>query len=137
MTCPATPPVRFDDKDDTSWSPISVDANVVPGRTGTEVQPEQVAPELSRAVREAERELALPLAEYPADFSTEEATEQVPTHLLSTFTTYHACCQTRVAQHPAAGRPRRRARWSCRASSSASTRSRACASAARGSSPPG
>lgn len=90
------PPVTFDDQGDTSWSPVPVDVDVVAGRTGTRVEPELAAPALSDAVRAGERQLSLPLAEYPADFSTEEAAAQVPTHLLSTFTTYHACCQDRV-----------------------------------------
>lgn len=93
---PRTPSVTFDDKDDATWSPIAVSVSVIPGRTGTEVEPELAADALTRAVQDAERELSLPLAEFPADFSTEEARDQVPTHLLSTFTTYHACCQTRV-----------------------------------------
>lgn len=94
---PRSPPVTFDDQGDTSWSPVAVDASVEPGRTGTEVEPGLAAPALARAVRAGEREVSLPLGEYPAEFSTEEAQEQAPTHLLSTFTTYHACCQTRVA----------------------------------------
>lgn len=93
---PRTPPVTFDEKFDTSWSAVPADVTVVDGRTGTQVEPELAAEALSDAVRSTTRELTLPLAEFPPDFSTEQAREQRPTHLLSTFTTYHACCQTRV-----------------------------------------
>lgn len=93
---PRQPPTTFDDKNDTSWSKVSVDVDVIPGRTGTEVEPELIAPILTDAVRQAGREVDVPLAETPPDFSTEQASEQVPTHLLSTFRTYHDCCAARV-----------------------------------------
>lgn len=93
---PREPPVTFDDKFDTNWSKVPVEVTVEPGRTGTHVEPDLAADALTGAVRATERELTLPLGEFPPDFPTEEAREQRPTHLLSTFTTYHACCQTRV-----------------------------------------
>ena len=93
---PRQPAVNFDDKNDTSWSKVAVDVDVVPGRTGTEVEPELAAPALTDAVRAAARTVTLPLAEFPPDFSTEQARQQAPTHLLSTFTTYHDCCAARV-----------------------------------------
>ncbi len=93
---PREPPVTFDDKFDTNWSPVAAEVSVVPGRTGTNVEPDLAAEALTTAVRSTERELTLPLAEFPPDFPTAQAQDQQPTHLLSTFTTYHACCATRV-----------------------------------------
>ncbi len=93
---PRRPPTSFDDMDDARWSKVAVTVDVVPGRTGTEVEPGLAAETLTDTVRRAERSVRLPLAEYPPEFSTEQAREQVPTHLLSTFTTYHACCAARV-----------------------------------------
>ncbi len=93
---PRQPSTTFDAMGDTAWSKRAVNVSVVPGRTGTEVEPALAADALTEAVRRTERTVQLPLAEYPADFPTEQAQELAPTHLLSTFTTYHACCAARV-----------------------------------------
>lgn len=93
---PRTPPRTLDAKFDVSWSKVAASVELVPGRTGTELDAELAAEALAEAVRDAAREMRLPLTEYPADFPTEQAEELRPTHLLSTFTTYHACCADRV-----------------------------------------
>lgn len=94
---PRTPPVRFDDQDDAVWSPRSASITVIEGRNGTELDVELTAEELTEAVRNAERRVVLTLPEVPPAYTTQEAIDDDVDMLLSTFTTYHQCCQGRVA----------------------------------------
>ena len=93
---PRRPGTSFDDQDDATWRPVPASVAVIPGRNGTTLDPEVAAEQLTRAVRETQREVAMELPEEPPAFSTQDAEAADVDTLLSTFTTYHACCQGRV-----------------------------------------
>ena len=93
---PRRPSVTYDDMDDATWRPVPADSTVVPGVNGTVVDPTVAADQLTAAVRAGETTVALRLAEEPPAFSTADAEAVAPDTLLSTFTTYHSCCQSRV-----------------------------------------
>jgi vancomycin resistance protein YoaR len=93
-----TPPTTFDDSSSTTWSPLETDAaGVVAGREGRRFVPARAAEQLTAAVRDATREIEVEVEVVEPDLPTDEAEDLGPTHLLSTFTTYHATGQTRVA----------------------------------------
>jgi vancomycin resistance protein YoaR len=93
-----TPPTSFDAPSTTSWSPIETDAaGVVPGREGRRFVSATAAEQLTAALRDGVREVELEVEVTQPDLPTAEAEALGPTHLLSTFTTYHAAGQTRVA----------------------------------------
>ena len=94
---PRTPPTRFDDQDDTTWRPLPVDSvSLVEGRDGTRFDPELAAEQLEVLLADGVREADLRLADEPADLTNEQARDYRVDTLLSTFTTYHACCAARV-----------------------------------------
>jgi vancomycin resistance protein YoaR len=94
---PRTPSVTFDDMDDATWRPRSVDVPVVPSEDGLTLDPALAAAQMSQLLREGVREAPLRLAEVEPAFATADARDLDIDTLLSTFTSYHACCQTRVA----------------------------------------
>ncbi len=70
---------------------------VVPGRNGTEIDPQTTAANLAVAAGGSIRRGVLPLAEGAEPEVTTEQLEALGIeHLVSQFTTYHACCQNRV-----------------------------------------
>jgi vancomycin resistance protein YoaR len=91
-----TPPRSFDDQGSTSFSPVAADVEVEPGREGTRFDIDLVAEQLEQLLREGETSAPLALATIEPELSTERAEELAPTHLLSTFTTYHPAGQARV-----------------------------------------
>ncbi len=93
---PRTPAAKLDDKDDVTWRPRPVDVPVVGSRPGLTFDPELAADQLEQLLAEGVRSAELRLAEVEPEFTTEEARALNVDTLLSTFTTYHACCQTRV-----------------------------------------
>lgn len=97
-TTPRTPPSRFDDSSTTTWSPVEVGGiGVEPSRDGRTFVAATAAEQLTDALRDAQREIDLEVEITPPDLTTEQAEEQRPTHLLSTFTTYYTAGQDRVA----------------------------------------
>ncbi len=96
LSAPKNPGVTFDDKDDATWRPRPASVSVVPSKPGTEIDPPKAAVQLTDTVRTAARELELELEVVRAEYTTEMAQAARPDTLLSTFTSYHKCCQTRV-----------------------------------------
>lgn len=94
---PRKPPVTFDDQESTTWEPVPTDVSVVPGSTGTRFDPAMAADQLTRLFRQGTREAALRVEIVEPELTTEEARGYGINHLLATFTTYHECCQDRVA----------------------------------------
>ena len=90
------PPVTFDDKSTTSWRKVPQALDVVPSRDGSTFDLERVAAQLADMARRAARTEPLELLILEPEFTTADAEAGRPTHLLSTFTTHHACCQSRV-----------------------------------------
>lgn len=90
------PPTRLDTKGSVTWSKIPVDVGVTEATIGTTFDPGLAAAQISELIVAGSREAQLRLAEVDPDLTTEQANELRPTHLLGTFTTYHACCQSRV-----------------------------------------
>lgn len=90
------PAIQFDTQGSATFEPLEVDIAIVPGRDGAqfdaELFAEQVVAMLDRGLRRSP--LALDLT--APDLTTELAASTAPTHLLSTFTTYHQAGQTRV-----------------------------------------
>jgi vancomycin resistance protein YoaR len=94
---PSTPPTRLDDQDDASWRPVrDVGVSVVAGVTGSTFDPELAAAQLEVVLADGVREVDLRLAELEPTLTTAAARAHGVDDLLSTFTTYHACCATRV-----------------------------------------
>ncbi|MDH4117030.1 MAG: VanW family protein [Acidimicrobiia bacterium] len=73
------------------------DVSVVPGFSGTIIDPEATATELALAAGSAGRTGVLPFIEGAAPETTTADLEALGIeHLVSQFTTYHDCCQNRV-----------------------------------------
>lgn len=90
------PPVTFDDKSTTSWQKVPRVLPVTPSRQGSTFDLERAAAQIAAMARDHANTQPLDLLVIEPDFTTAEAEAGQPTHLLSTFTTHHACCQTRV-----------------------------------------
>jgi vancomycin resistance protein YoaR len=93
---PAIPPKTFDPKQDATWRPVPAAVSVIEGRDGSSIDPALTAGQLTNAVELGLRKIVLLLRDAPPAFTTAQARESLPDTLLSTFTTYHACCATRV-----------------------------------------
>lgn len=75
-----------------------LEVRVVPGRPGTLIDPDETAAELARIAPSTLRTGTLPFAEgVEPEIRTEDLEALGITHLVSQFTTYHACCQNRVS----------------------------------------
>lgn len=94
---PREPPVTFDDQTATTWSPVPVDVRVLPSTPGSQFDAELASAQLGELFRGGQRSAELRLGDLEAEFTTADARAFDITHLLGTFTTYHACCQTRVS----------------------------------------
>jgi vancomycin resistance protein YoaR len=71
--------------------------SVIPGRRGTDLNPETTAENALVAARSAARSGLLPIDEsVDPEVTTEELEALDIRHKVSQFTTYHACCQNRV-----------------------------------------
>lgn len=86
----------FDDKDDAAWSPRPAKVRVTPSREGSRFDPARVSAQLSELLAAGRRTADLDLTVLKPDLSTAEAQALNISHLIGTFTTYHACCQPRV-----------------------------------------
>ncbi|MFT4744270.1 MAG: vancomycin resistance protein YoaR [Nitriliruptoraceae bacterium] len=93
---PAIPATTFDLKQDATWRPVPATVSVIEGRDGSSIDPTITAEQLTNAVELGLRKIVLLLRELPPAFTTAQARESLPDTLLSTFTTYHACCAARV-----------------------------------------
>ncbi|MGH8935064.1 MAG: VanW family protein [Acidimicrobiia bacterium] len=72
--------------------------SVVPGRSGTRIDPSRVAPALFEAAQTPDRSGPFPFEQgADPDLTTEEAEALGITHQVSSFTTNHSCCQPRVS----------------------------------------
>ena len=89
IVTPDLPPMTFADLSSTSFAPVEVPVDVVPGERRTIFSAERTARQLVdmvlRGVRSAEADL---IADDPA-LTTDAALAGRPTHLLGTFTTFH------------------------------------------------
>lgn len=91
------PPETFDDQEATTWTPVPVDdIDVVPAEDGRRFDAATTARQLGSLLREGTREARLRLERIEPELTTEDLEGWDITHLLGTFTTYHACCQARV-----------------------------------------
>ncbi len=71
--------------------------SVVPGTPGTRIDAELTAAALEGAAMVVSRQGTLPFEDgADPEFTTEDAEELDIRHLVSRFTTYHACCESRV-----------------------------------------
>lgn len=93
---PRSPPVQFDDMDDAVWTPRPAQVSITGGTNGTELDVATAAEQLTQALRSVERRVPLTLVQVPPPFSRADAEAAGVDALLSTFTTYHSCCQSRV-----------------------------------------
>ncbi len=95
---PRSPPTTFDDQTATTWEPVPVDREfeVLPGEPGARFDATSAARQITSVLREGGHEVALELETVEPELTTEEARGFELTHLLGTFTTYHACCAARV-----------------------------------------
>ncbi len=73
------------------------DVEIVPGRRGTLIDPEQTAVSLALAASTSSRTGSLPFLEGAEPEVTTDDLEALDVrHLVAAFTTYHDCCQNRV-----------------------------------------
>lgn len=93
---PRTPPTTFDDRDDATWRPRPAEVPVVPSQPGLTFDPDLAADQLEDLMEQGVRTAELRLQEVEPALTTQQARDLEIDTLLSTFTTYHACCQTRV-----------------------------------------
>lgn len=84
-----TPPATFDNQGNGTFRPVTANVEVEPGRDGTRFDPELAADRIAQLLREGARGGELPLETIEADFTTREAEDLRPTHLIGTFTTYY------------------------------------------------
>ncbi len=90
------PPRTFDAQGSTGFSPVPAEAGLRPGRVGTQFDAAPAAERIAALLREGTRQGELPVERIPPDFTEEEAQQLRPTHLIGTFTTYHAAGEPRV-----------------------------------------
>ncbi len=91
-----TPPRTFDAPGNATFSPVPANVEVEPGQTGTRFDPELAADQITELLRAGARGGELKLETIEADFPTQLAEQLKPTHLISTFTTYHPAGTPRV-----------------------------------------
>lgn len=93
-------PLRADLEDPPVDAELKVEGDfvlVIPGRRGTDLNPEATAESALVAARSAARSGVLPIDEsVDPDVTTEELEALNIDHKVSQFTTYHDCCQNRV-----------------------------------------
>ncbi|MDQ3500888.1 MAG: VanW family protein [Actinomycetota bacterium] len=93
-------PLRADLEDPPVDAELQVDGDfvlVIPGRKGTDLNPEATAESALLAARSAARSGLLPIDEsVDPDVTTRELEALNIDHKVSEFTTYHDCCQNRV-----------------------------------------
>ncbi len=90
------PPRTLDDKGTVTWEPVPVEIPVVPSQDGRTFDAELASAQLSQLLAAGTRDATLELKDVSPEFTTEDAEAFHLDHLLSTFTTYHSCCQARV-----------------------------------------
>lgn len=93
---PREPPATLDDQDDTSWTPVPVDARIVPSQPGETFDAGLAATQISELLQQGTTTAPLRLRPVEPEFTTADGEAFGITHLIGTFTTYHACCQSRV-----------------------------------------
>lgn len=81
---------------DASFAVVGGAVQVVPSRHGVAFDPEEAARKLVRAALRENRTAQLRGTPVEPELTTEEARALHITELVSTFTTYHPCCQPRV-----------------------------------------
>jgi vancomycin resistance protein YoaR len=97
IVTPDTPPVSLTDLSSTSFTPVPADIEVIPGRSRTTFVARPVAEQIVAMVLAGERSAEADVNVTPADLTTEDAEAGRPTHLLGTFTTFHAAGTARSA----------------------------------------
>jgi vancomycin resistance protein YoaR len=88
--------VTLDDQGSTTFEPVAVELGIDPGRPGTRFSHTLAAEQLTAVLREGHRRAGLELVEIDPTVPDVLASDQRPTHLLGTFTTYHPAGQSRV-----------------------------------------
>ena len=88
--------VTFDDQGDTSWTPTPAELAVVAGVDGQTIDVDVLAAQLGRAFNTSTRSVTMELVATPPDKNADVLADAGVDHLLGTFTTYHACCASRV-----------------------------------------
>lgn len=82
---------------DASLDVGEIEVRIVPGRSGTVIDPVTTAEQLAAGAASVSRRGVLPFVEgAPPAVTTEDLEALGIRHLVSSFTTYHDCCQSRV-----------------------------------------
>lgn len=93
-------PIRADYEDEPVNAEFRITGNdiaIIPGRRGTRIDERETAQKLLQAGRSSGRVGVLPVVEAAdPDVTTEDLEALGIKHLVSQFTTHHACCQDRV-----------------------------------------
>ena len=90
------PPRSLDDKGTVTWEPVPVDVPIVDSSDGQTFDAELASAQLSQLLATGTHDATLELKTVRPEFTTEDAQAFHLDELLGTFTTYHACCQSRV-----------------------------------------
>ena len=89
IVTPDLPPVRFSDLSSTTFTPVPVEVEVVPGSSRVLFIPRLTANQLVTMVMDGTRSASADLLIADPALSTEAALSGRPTHLIGTFTTFH------------------------------------------------
>lgn len=82
---------------DASLDVGEIEVRIIPGRSGTVIDPVTTAEQLAAGAASVSRRGVLPFVEgAPPAVTTEDLEALGIRHLVSSFTTYHDCCQSRV-----------------------------------------
>jgi vancomycin resistance protein YoaR len=87
---PDVVPTQLTDLGSTAFRPVPIEASVVPGESQVTFVARRIARQLEGMVTDGERRADADLLVVEASLSTREALERRPTHLIGTFTTFHA-----------------------------------------------
>lgn len=84
------------DPSDANFRLVGDRVEVVPGRRGTEVDLRRLAVALPKIARSKDRTAPAPVENVKPEFTTADAKQLDIVEQVSTFTTYHSCCEPRV-----------------------------------------
>ena len=87
---PDVAPAQLTDLGSTAFVPVPIEASVVPGESQVTFVARRIARQLEGMVMGGERRADADLLIVEASLPTREALERRPTHLIGTFTTFHA-----------------------------------------------
>jgi vancomycin resistance protein YoaR len=97
ISTPDIPPVSLTELASATFEPVPADVEVIPGRSRATFVPRRTADQLVTMIMDGSRRAEADLIVVRPTLTTEAALEGRPTHLLGTFTTFHAAGGARTS----------------------------------------